>query len=103
MNGKISGNRGPRRARATAVTAAIAVLVTGCGAVHVHFGSAPSSPPAAYGADLAYAHCMRANGLPDFPLPSPSGTSSFDTQPTASPGSPTARANDACRHILPGG
>jgi hypothetical protein len=41
MNHKTGGNRGPRRAGALAVVAAVALLVTACG-VHVHFGSSVS-------------------------------------------------------------
>ena len=47
MNGKTRGNQGPRRAVALAVPTALTLLVTACGAVHVHFGSAPGSAPAA--------------------------------------------------------
>ena len=76
MNGMTGGNRGLRRAAALAVVAAVAVLTTGCGVVHVHFGSSggsASTGSAAYRADLAYAQCMRAHGLTNFPNPSPSG------------------------------
>ena len=54
MNDKTCGSRGPQRATALAVVAAVAVLATACGAVHVHFGSsrgaaarasATASPP----------------------------------------------------------
>ena len=106
MNGKTRGNRWPRRAVALAVPTALTLLVTACGAVHVHFGSAPSSAPAAtvpYQVELAYAQCMRAHGEPNFPLPSPSGSSSFSSQPLGSPGSSALQAYHSCRHLLPGG
>ena len=95
MNGKTCGRRGRRRACATAVAVAAAALVTGCGIVHVHFGSAASSPPAVSPTlpDIAYAQCMRDHGVTGSPVPSPSG----------SPDSTAARASDACRHLLPGG
>ena len=95
MNGKTWGKRGQRRAWATAVAVAAAALVTGCGVVHVHFGSAASSPPAVAPTlpDLAYAQCMRDHGVTGSPVPSPSGN----------PDSPAVRASDACRHLLPGG
>lgn len=101
MNGKTGGGRGPRRAGALAVMAAVTLLTTGC-IVHVRFGSsaAPAAQPP-YQAELAYAQCMRTHGLPGFPDPSPSG--SFSGQPTGNPDSPAARANDACKHLLPGG
>lgn len=103
MNDKTGSNRNLRCARALAVAAAAAVLTAGCGVVHVHFGSSggPSSTvPGTYREDLAYAQCVRSHGLPGFPLPSPSGASGFSRQMTASPGSPEARANDACKHLL---
>jgi uncharacterized protein YceK len=93
MNGKIG-----------AVAAAIALLVTGCGVVHVHFGSsggAASTRSGTYQQALAYAQCMRGHGLPGFPLPNPSGSTSYSGQPAGGPGSPAVRANDACEHLLP--
>ena len=74
MNGKTGGNRRPRRAAALAVAATVAVLTTACGVVHVHFGSSggsASTGPATYRAELAYAQCMRAHGLPSFHTPTP--------------------------------
>lgn len=104
MNDKTGGNRGLWDAGALAVAAAVTVLATGCGIVHVHFGSAAGSGTTVQGSyqgELAYAKCMRNHGLPGFPDPSPSG--SFSWHLTASPGSPTARANDACKHLLTSG
>jgi hypothetical protein len=98
MNVKKGGGRGPRRAGVLAVMGAVAVLTTGC-VVHVHFGSSAArtgQPP--YRAELAYAQCVRTHGLPGFPDPSPSG--SFSWQLTGNPGSPAARANDICKHLL---
>ncbi len=72
MNGNTSGSRGLRRAGTLAVVAAVAVLATACGsAVHVGFsGGSASAGPAAFRANLAYAHCMRTHGVPNFPDPS---------------------------------
>jgi hypothetical protein len=81
------------------------MLATGC-IVHVRIGPSggpASSGPATYQEELAYAHCMRAHGLPNFPDPSPSGSSSLSWHLTGGPGSPAARANDACKHLLTGG
>ena len=105
MNDKTGSNRNLRCARAVAVVAAAAVLTAGCGVVHVHFGTSggrSSTAPGTYQQDLAYAQCVRSHGLPDFPLPSPSGAAGFSRRTTASPGSPAARANDACEHLLSG-
>jgi hypothetical protein len=106
MNGKTHGNRGTRRAVALAVPTAFTLLVTACGVVHVHFGSGASSAQAApvpYQVELAYAQCMRAHGLPGFPIPSPSGHSHISVHLTGGPDGPGAHANDACEHLLPGG
>jgi subtilase family serine protease len=103
MNDKTGDHR--RLWGALAVAAAVTVLPTGCGFVHIHVGSSggaasPGSP--AYQQELAYAQCMRSHGLPDFPLPSPSGAAGVSRHITASPGGPAARANDACQHLLSG-
>jgi hypothetical protein len=101
MNTTTAGNRTPRIAGALALATAVAVLATGCGVVHVHFGaSAAAVRPATYRVNLAYAQCMRSHGLPGFPLPSASGTVSFSGQLTGN--DPAARANAACKHLLPG-
>ena len=103
MNGAAGGNRGPRRAAALAVVAAIAVLTAACG-VHVHIGSSggsASAEPPTYRANLAYAHCMQTHGVPDFPNPNPSQGFSISGHPTGN--SPLARADDACQQLLPAG
>jgi len=105
MNGKTGGRRGPQCAGALAVVAAVAMLATACGVVHVHIGSAASAPagPAAHQAEVAYAQCMRAHGLPGFPIPNPSGHFQISGQLGGNPNSPAARANDVCEHLLPAG
>jgi subtilase family serine protease len=104
MNDRTGGTRLLRRGGALAVAAAVAVLTTGCGVVHVHFGSSggsASTAPAAYRAELAYAQCMRAHGLPGFPDPNPSGGPGIHVH--MSPNGPAPRANAACQHLLSGG
>ena len=104
----------PGRGCAVMVAACVAALTTACGFVHVHFGSSGGSAPAGpanYRAEIAYAQCMRAHGLPGFPNPNPSGGPRvhYQRRPTRSahlngtPNSPAARANDACEHLLAGG
>ena len=98
MNDKTGGNRGLRRAAALAVMAAVALLATACGFVHVHVGSSggsASAGSATYRADLAYAQCMRTHGVPGFPDPSPSGSISISGHPHGN--SPVAKANDLVR------
>jgi uncharacterized protein YceK len=102
----MNGGTGLRFVRALAVTAAAAVLTAGCGVVHVHFGSSggpASRAPGTYQEDLAYARCMRSHGVPQFPLPRASGTSSFTRHLGGNPDSPAARANAACEHLLSAG
>jgi subtilase family serine protease len=99
MNGNTGGSRGPRRAGALAVVAAVAML-TACGGSASSSAGSASAESATYRADLAYAQCMRAHGLTKFPNPHPSG--GFSPALNANPDSPAARANDACEHLLPG-
>jgi subtilase family serine protease len=102
MDNKTRGTRGRRRAGALAVVAAVAVLATACsgGSPSPSAGSA-STESATYRADLAYAQCMRAHGVPNFPDPNPSESFSVSGQPHGN--SPAALANDACEHLLPRG
>jgi hypothetical protein len=115
MNDSSSSGRGPRRpwlrrAAALAALALIALLATACGG--------GSSPAASTGgstrqqAALAYARCMRAHGVPDFPDPDTngdfhlgdnqqgggskgSGSNSVSSQETA--------ADHVCHHLLAAG
>jgi hypothetical protein len=115
MNEKTGGNRGPRRAGALAVTAAVAVLAAGC-AVHTHVtlaGGTTSSPASAptYAQELALAQCMRGHGVPDFPDPHTSGgytltsNGSIEGAGGSSIDIDSSQAQAAygdCRHLLPG-
>ena len=77
MNDKTGGNRGPRRAGALAVVAAVAVLATACGVCMCmrSSGGSASAGSATYRANLAYAHCMQTHGVPNFPDPTNSSES----------------------------
>jgi hypothetical protein len=99
MNDKTVGGRLPR-AGALAVAAAVAVLTTACG-VHVHFGSSggpASAGSVSYRQALAYAQCMQAHGLPNFPDPNPSRSFSVSGHPNGN--NPVGRAYDACKDLL---
>ena len=106
MNEKTAGKRGPQRAGALAVAAAVAVLATACG------GSAPSSVSApTYAQVLALAQCMRSHGLPNFPDPNASGSYTLTSNgsiegaggSSVDIGSSQAQAAYGdCRHVLPG-
>jgi len=96
-----SGHRGGRRARLrragllAAALALLGLLATACGG--------GSSPAAAGGggspvqAALAYARCMRAHGVPDFPDPDSHGQ--FNVKGHSASSQETA-ANQVCHHLL---
>ena len=107
MNDKTGGSRGPRRAGALAVLAAVTVLATACG-VHVSFssGSAPVGH-ATFRENLAFARCMQTHGVPNFPTPTNSlegfhVSGRVNQHGNGFPG-PLGRAYDACQHLLPRG
>jgi subtilase family serine protease len=88
------------------IVAAAAVLATACGGAPASSAgpspaSSASTEPATYRADLAYAQCMRAHGITNFPNPNPSAAFSISGHPAGR--SPAVRADDACQHLLPGG
>jgi hypothetical protein len=101
MNDKTASSRGPRRARALAFLAAVAVLATACGSSAPSAGSALGGS-VTYPQELALAQCMRGHGEPDFPDPAASGgfnasvLSTFDN-------SQGQAAYGACRHLLASG
>jgi hypothetical protein len=96
-----SGHRGRRRARlrraglAAAALALLGLLATACGG-----GSSPAPSRAGGGAEgaLAYARCMRAHGVPDFPDPNSNGQ--FSPRPVTSQ---ETAAHQVCHHLLNGG
>jgi hypothetical protein len=63
----------------------------------------PATPTAGGSAPLAFAECMRANGVPNFPDPSAGGGFVFQSN-GVNPSSPVFMAAQAkCRKVLPGG
>jgi hypothetical protein len=96
-----SRHRGRRRARlrraglAAAVLALIGLLATACGG-----GSSRAKGHGGVEAALAYARCMRAHGVPDFPDPNSNGQ--FNVDPHSVSSQETA-ANQACHHLLNAG
>ena len=66
-------------------------------------GSGPTSPSGGSGA-LAFANCMRANGVPNFPDPSPGGGALFALPAGANPAAPAFKAARAkCQKLLSSG
>jgi hypothetical protein len=111
------------RARLLAAAALLSgVLVAGCGgnsaslSATVGGGSPPASTAAASGGaassgstaqasgttPLAFAKCMRANGVPNFPDPKPGGAPGFSIPAGTSPAAPAFRAAQAkCHKFMP--
>src|SRR6266487_6258854 len=116
MNDSSGRGRGPRRpwlrrAAALAAMALIGLLATACGGGSSPAASAPGGSARGQAA-LAYARCMRAHGVPDFPDPDNngdfylgdnqqgggsrgSGSNSVSSQETA--------ADHGCHHLLAAG
>jgi hypothetical protein len=98
-----SGHRGRRRAQlrraglAAAVLALMGLLATACGGGSSH---ARAGGGGGVQAALAYARCMRAHGVPDFPDPDSNGQ--FNVDPHSTSSQETA-ADQACHHLLNGG
>lgn len=103
LNDEASGSRRrrrhARRQRAGALAAALAaagLLAAACG------GSAagPAAHLTAYQRELAYAQCMRANGLPSFPDPQSDGTFQSTLANRGDFSGPRfLSANKACTHL----
>jgi hypothetical protein len=95
----------PRASRRRFVTAAAAAALLGILALLTACGSSSSNGTTTADprqAALAYAQCMRANGLPDFPDPDPNGR--FSGLSHERQGDPTfLAAQEACRDLAPGG
>ncbi len=67
-------------------------------------GSAPESAANPQQALIAFAKCMRSNGLPNFPDPNGSGGFAFQASAEMNPSSPAFKAAQAkCRKLMPGG
>lgn len=100
VSGCGGGSSGPTVARLGGASTPAASAATGGGEA----GSAPSSSASLDAAALAFSKCMRANGMPNFPDPSPSGGFLFHAGSGPNPSSPAMRAAQAkCRKLLPGG
>jgi hypothetical protein len=93
MNGSIPG-----RGRVLAALAVgVALLAAGCGGG----GRSPSaSRPAVHQELVAFAHCMRSHGVPDWPDPLPQG--GFPRTGAGGNSGPQAdSAMHTCQHLLP--
>jgi hypothetical protein len=93
-----AGNRGRRLRRGGSigvVAAAVAIAAAACSAL-------PGSPSGSvkYQEALAFARCMRAHGVPDFPDPGSDGQLNANGIDTKSP--QVRSAVGACQSLLPG-
>jgi hypothetical protein len=107
MNDRRAGPRGrtgrPRRRRAGALAAAVAVatlLAAACGGSPAETNT--FAPGATYAQALAFAKCMRSNGVPQFPAPDAQGN--FNTTQIEALENNNSQADNAihqCRSVLP--
>jgi hypothetical protein len=112
VNHSTRGSRRPRPAwppatRTTAAiiaTAALGLLSAACSGSPSSTSSGTSSNAggSANSKALAYAHCMRSHGVPDFPDPSSAGVFNKTTiQQLSASNSQYQTATQACAHLLP--
>jgi hypothetical protein len=103
----------PSRARQPTATIAIAglVMLAACGVIPssiglggVTYAAGPTSSQAASAGPLAYARCMRAHGVPNFPNPNSNGYFPKARVYRIAARNPHYHAAyRACRHLLPNG
>jgi hypothetical protein len=105
MNGNDGGGRDLRgrsrwrRVDVLAVVAGLALLAAACGGGG---GSTVTAGTTAYQKALAYAHCMRSHGAPNWPDPNSKGMFIESPANRADFQAP-ASADKTCRHLLPNG
>jgi hypothetical protein len=87
------------RTTASASTVAAATTTTGAKSA-----ASPVSGAGQAAVLLAFAKCMRANGVPNFPDPAAGGGARFPVPVGSNPAAPSFRAAQAkCQKVLPGG
>jgi hypothetical protein len=100
------------RGASAIIAAAALVLLAACGGSpsSTDPGRGPSSAgsggsPSAGGSLLAFSHCMRSRGVPDFPDPQPGATNAKfpSAQQLGVSSSVYQAADNACQHLLPAG
>ena len=93
---------GPARFRpflAAVALAAMAVLTAACGGGSPSAAGSPGAGQGRLAQALAFAHCMRSHGAPDFPDPDSSG--GFAMKPSDSSSFNVPQAHAACAHLYP--
>jgi hypothetical protein len=104
MNGKPGGHR-PRLGWLGAMLAILGIVVlAACGSGGTSSASGDGSTSTAYQKALAYAQCIRAHGIPDYPDPNSQGQFVIQNGASAPPSVSAAVANaatTACQKLLP--
>jgi hypothetical protein len=111
MNDSTDVLRRPQRARpptartaaAIIATAGVALLAAACGSPSsAGSGGSSNAGGATSQKEVAYSHCMRSNGVPNFPDPGSSGGIVKETaQQLGVSSSRLQAAQNACQHLLP--
>jgi hypothetical protein len=94
----------PLRQRVAGALAALscAVTVAACGSASTYSTSGSGPDPSVTHAFVAFAQCMRTNGVPNFP--DPKGGGGIQLSAGINPNSPAFKAaRSKCKHLLPGG
>lgn len=95
----------PRPARTAAVTvaiAALALLAAACSTPSSTGGSPNAGGSATSTSAVAYSHCIRTHGVPNFPDPPSSGqVPKVDSQQLGVSSSQLQAARRTCQHLLP--
>jgi hypothetical protein len=97
------GSTAPARFRpfpAAAILAAVAVLAAACGGGSPSTAGSSGAGQGRLAQALAFAHCMRSHGAPDFPDPDSSGGFPMARTRTSSMGA-FLSAKTACNHLYP--
>ena len=98
---------GPRRWAMTRVTAlvaalaAVALLTAACGGGSSSTAGSSGAGQGRLTQALAFAHCMRSHGAPDYPDPNSSGVFMVNPSTSAKFDAPQS-TRAACAHLLPG-
>jgi hypothetical protein len=102
MNGRTGGGRGLKGAGALAVVAVAALAATGCSSSSSSSGTLSAS---ALAKEVAFAQCMRSNGVSNFPDPNSTGGFTLTVGGKGLTINTTAAqsAYGDCHHLLPSG
>ena len=91
-----------RIAAAIIATGALVVLAAACSSPSSAGGSPASAGSATSSSAVAYSHCMRSHGVPNFPDPPSSGLApKADPQELGVSSSQLQAAQRACQHLYP--